>query len=45
VNPGDKEGRGDRRRGVLRTAFILLAIVVAIYAIFVGRGVYNYFMT
>lgn len=45
MNSDDKEGRAYRRRGVLRTAFILLAIVVAIYAFFVGRGVYNYFMT
>ena len=31
-----------RRRGVVRTALILGAVVVAIYLAFIGRGVLNY---
>ena len=41
----NKHGRDERRRGVIRTATILLVIVVGIYLFFVGRGVFNYFMT
>lgn len=45
VKPDQKQGRDERRRGAIRTALILGAVVFAIYLFFVGRGIFNYFMT
>ncbi len=41
----DMPGKDERRRGVIRTALILGAVVLGIYLFFVGRGVFNYFLT
>jgi small neutral amino acid transporter SnatA (MarC family) len=35
--------RSERRRGVIRTALILAAVVMLIYLAFIGRAVLNYF--
>lgn len=37
------DNRSDRRRGIIRTALILAAVVLAIYLTFVGRAVFTYF--
>ena len=38
-----ENSRDERRRGVVRTALILAAIVAGIYLFFVGRAVFYYF--
>ncbi|MCC5864902.1 MAG: hypothetical protein JJU31_07295 [Wenzhouxiangella sp.] len=40
---GKENSRDERRRGVVRTALILAAIVAGIYLFFVGRAVFYYF--
>jgi len=37
------DNRSDRRRGVIRTALILAAVVLVIYLTFIGRAVLTYF--
>lgn len=38
-----KPGRSERRKAVLRTAWVLAGIVVLIYGYMVLRGVLNYY--
>ncbi len=33
----------DRRRGIVRTALTLAAVVLVIYLFFIGRAAFNYF--
>jgi small neutral amino acid transporter SnatA (MarC family) len=35
--------RSERRRGIIRTALILAAVVMVIYLTFIGRAVITYF--
>lgn len=37
------DNRSNRRRGVIRTAVILAAVVMAIYLTFIGRAVLTYY--
>jgi hypothetical protein len=37
------DNRNQRRRGAIRTALILAAVVVSIYLFFIGRAVFSYF--
>jgi cell division septal protein FtsQ len=32
-----------RRKSIIRTALVLFAVVLLIYLVFVGQGVWNYF--
>ena len=38
-----KPDNRQRRKSVIRTALVLFAVVLLIYAAFVGQGVWNYF--
>jgi len=37
------DNRSERRRGIIRTALILAAVVLVIYLTFIGRAVITYF--
>ena len=38
-DPGNRQ----RRKSIIRTALVLFAVVLLIYLVFVGQGIWNYF--
>jgi len=42
VNDHEPDNR-QRRKSIIRTALVLFGVVLLIYLVFVGQGIWNYF--